>query len=134
MPTKNLDFMSDVCMHFVEDLKFNGCIEVPSTSSPTLTNTLHPFIKLDRWPRGYDQHTHRIFEHMRPALQLASLLLTEDCTLPWFHHVTWGYGLFDKQKDPTMQRFFIAATKKEHEESGDQRTRQKQLDLAKASR
>ncbi|KAF2108214.1 hypothetical protein BDV96DRAFT_653102 [Lophiotrema nucula] len=67
-----------------------GCYEVRPSPKPTLVNDIHPLFALDRWVKGYDQHTSEFYWKMESALRLASLILTEDSTLPWFIHLRYG--------------------------------------------
>ena len=59
--------------------------------APSLTNSIHPMFALDRWATGPGQDTPKLYRSMRPALQLASLWLTEDMPLLWFSHLTFGH-------------------------------------------
>ncbi|KAF2018108.1 hypothetical protein BU24DRAFT_421111 [Aaosphaeria arxii CBS 175.79] len=67
-----------------------GCLEVPSLPRPTLRNDIHRIFRLDSWMRGYGQGTERFYTRMKPALRLASLMITESCMLPWFTHLCHG--------------------------------------------
>jgi hypothetical protein len=58
--------------------------------APSLTNSILPMFALDRWATGPGQDTRQLYPIMRPALQLASLWLTEDMPLLWFGHLTFG--------------------------------------------
>ncbi|CAO2658614.1 Nn.00g063370.m01.CDS01 [Neocucurbitaria sp. VM-36] len=57
---------------------------------PSLTNEILPMFT-DRWASGPDQYRREIFYKLRPALQLASLLFTENYPLAWFSHPTFGH-------------------------------------------
>ncbi|KAH6875176.1 hypothetical protein BKA58DRAFT_437167 [Alternaria rosae] len=59
--------------------------------APSLTNPVLPMFALDRWATGPGQDTFDIYTIMRPALQLASMWLTEDLPLLWFSHLTFGH-------------------------------------------
>jgi len=59
--------------------------------APSLTNPVLPMFALDRWATGPGQDTSDIYTVMRPALQLASMWLTEDLPLLWFSHLTFGH-------------------------------------------
>ncbi|RMZ66256.1 thiamine pyrophosphate enzyme [Pyrenophora seminiperda CCB06] len=82
------DFLHDVWSEFNEHMKRyreNGDLPFPS-----LTNDVHPMFRIDRWVTGKGQNIRDLYENMRPALQLASLWLTEDAPLLWFSRLTFG--------------------------------------------
>ncbi|KAF1849791.1 uncharacterized protein K460DRAFT_271163 [Cucurbitaria berberidis CBS 394.84] len=45
---------------------------------------------IERWAIGRGQHTHEFFQDLKPALQLVSMLFTEQYPLLWFSHLTFG--------------------------------------------
>ncbi|KAF2258347.1 hypothetical protein CC78DRAFT_126081 [Lojkania enalia] len=84
-------FFFQTISNLEHELQENGCLDFPSGECTcTLKCPIHPLLELNRWARGYDQYTEKCWPRMRPALQLASLFLTEDCMLPWFEHVASG--------------------------------------------
>lgn len=50
-----------------------------------------PMLAIDRWATGPDQLDEHSYRHLKLALQLATLFLTEDSTLGWFCHYTFGH-------------------------------------------
>jgi hypothetical protein len=51
-----------------------------------LDNPIHPLFSQDKW-RGIDEG---LYANMKPALQLASLWITDDRVLDWYYHNTVG--------------------------------------------
>ncbi|KAF1993757.1 hypothetical protein P154DRAFT_588235 [Amniculicola lignicola CBS 123094] len=123
----SLDFMVNTLSNYEREIQDNGCLEVRDVPTPSLTNKIHPIFALDRWMKGYEQHTRDFYHRMKPALQLASLMITEDCTLPWFHHLTFGHRTSDQDRP---DRIYIAATKKEHTTKGRRETKGRLKELA----
>ncbi|CAI6337975.1 unnamed protein product [Periconia digitata] len=75
---------------FKADLRRHGCADVRNLTTNDLTNDIHPLFSHDRWATGAHQCTQAVYSRILPALQLASRLLLEDCTLGWFCHVAYG--------------------------------------------
>ncbi|KAF2256182.1 hypothetical protein BU26DRAFT_412062 [Trematosphaeria pertusa] len=66
---------------------------------------------LERWTKGPDQQTRSTYNNMRHVLRLASRLLTEDCSLDFFAHLTCGERKQDRSFNPP--RTYIATTRYE---------------------
>ena len=85
--------LDDVLLHaekYGVGFQANGCLEVPNLPPPNIKNDIHPAFHLNRWMTGHDQHTSTIYGRMMPALQLASLFLSEECVLGHFAHMYLG--------------------------------------------
>ncbi|KAF2185593.1 hypothetical protein K469DRAFT_687915 [Zopfia rhizophila CBS 207.26] len=120
------DWMHQTVAQFETALFANGSLEVDGLPGPTLTNEIHPLFAINRWAQGYDQYTKYFYHRMQPALQLASLMITESCTLPWFTHVSFGQRKYD-----STGKVHIAPTRHEHKPEGRHETRMR---LEKLSR
>ncbi|KAF2872356.1 hypothetical protein BDV95DRAFT_569569 [Massariosphaeria phaeospora] len=106
---------------FPLQLQYCGCLKVDNLPDPTLRNEILPMFALDRWVKGHDQHTKDIYARMVPALRLASLLISEDCVLGWFHHLTLGRLREDRSSKPT--RLVVTSTDAENSRSDQEETR-----------
>jgi hypothetical protein len=73
---------------------------------PDLSNDIIPMFK-DRWLTGPGQHTSEIIYAIKPALKLASRLLTEEFPLRWFAHLTFG----ERRRKPTGQVYIVPTPK-----------------------
>jgi hypothetical protein len=62
----------------------------PTQRLPSLTNPVHPILKLERWVTYPGQHFVEIYQRILPALQLASLFLCEDGPLLWYSRLTFS--------------------------------------------
>ncbi|KAF2420564.1 hypothetical protein EJ08DRAFT_653776 [Tothia fuscella] len=62
------------------------------THKVTLTPTIHPVFARSRWPDTTDS----VYETIKPAIYLASRLLTEDKMLEWWHKLCLGDVIIDE--------------------------------------
>jgi hypothetical protein len=70
---------------------------------PTIGNEILPMLS-DRWASsGPGQHWKEIKHRLKPALQLASLFLTQNHALLWFSHFTFG----ERRLNSQGQRFIV---------------------------
>ncbi|KAF2202444.1 hypothetical protein GQ43DRAFT_348246, partial [Delitschia confertaspora ATCC 74209] len=81
-----------------------------------------------RWATGPYQGTHHFYHRMIVPLRLASLMLTEDCALPWFTHLTYGHRKEDYFNG--KPKVFVQPTKIEHTPYGRRKTKRKLRQLA----
>lgn len=107
MPDHAQDCMSELISRFHERLDLYGCL---SSNGPfaeqLLENDIIPMFGIDRWATGPNQLTTRSYRRTWLALRLATLFLTEDCTLGWFTHYTFGV-----RKRDASGHTYIAATR-----------------------
>jgi hypothetical protein len=76
--------------------------ETKSIPEPTLGNEILPMLS-DRWASGPGQHLATLYPRLKPALQLASLFLTQDYPLRWFSHLTFG----ERRLNTQGQRYIV---------------------------
>ncbi|KAF2709394.1 hypothetical protein K504DRAFT_490902 [Pleomassaria siparia CBS 279.74] len=121
-------YLQQSLQKFQRELHENGCLEVNNLSTPNLRNEIHPIFAKGRWVTGFGQVTHKSYQQMKPALQLASLLLTENPVLPWFQHVTYGHRTEDCSEKPP--KVYIAVHKGEHTSRAKEETRRRLEDMS----
>lgn len=109
------DWLSDLISTYEDDLQSMGCLEVSGLPQPSLKNDIHPVFRLGRWMKGYGQHTEGFYQKMKPALKLASLMLTEECVLSWFNHLTFGHRRVGDMKDSSGRQFVYIEHSKEED-------------------
>jgi hypothetical protein len=91
------EFKAHVRLHCDYSLKVTKSIP-----DPTLENEILPMLS-ERWASGPGQHLAEIHPRLKPALQLASLFLTQDYPLRWFSHLTFG----DRRLNTQGQRYLV---------------------------
>jgi hypothetical protein len=97
-------------------LQASGCLELPDlTPRPDLRNPIHPIFHQLRWMRGYGQLPSQYYERITPSFRLASLMLTEDCMLPWWSRLCFGQRAYVDKKDGSDEKIvYIRSTKDEY--------------------
>lgn len=92
MSTHVRERLSELISRFHERLALYGCTtRVGPFIGQLVENDVMPMLVIDRWATGPDQLDGQSYRRLRKALQLATLLLTEDSTLGWFCHYTFGH-------------------------------------------
>jgi hypothetical protein len=82
-------FLHKLLSQYYKYIQLSGAYDKHATyPRPSLTNAVLPMFS--RWVTGPGQHTSQIYPRIKPALQLASRLLTEDFPLTWWTHLTYG--------------------------------------------
>jgi hypothetical protein len=100
-----------------------------ATPSPNLTNAIHPLFSFSNF-----RHIPKLlYKKMKPALQLASLWLTDDRLLDWFYHNTTGALQFGTAKNEPESWPFLAPSEryKDMKTNLQQRAAVRKLWLAK---
>jgi hypothetical protein len=111
--------LSELITRFRERLDLDGCIaRVGPFTGHLLDNEIMPMFGIKRWATGPDQLDEHSYHRLRRALQLATLFLTEDCTLGWFTRYTFG-----RRKATSSGQTYISSTK--HTESKEARNQVK---------
>ncbi|KAF2441758.1 hypothetical protein P171DRAFT_78507 [Karstenula rhodostoma CBS 690.94] len=83
--------LSKLISRFHDRLDLYGCINrVGPFVGQLLKNEIAPIFGIERWATGLNQLDELSYYRLRLALRLATLFLTEDCTLGWFAHYTFG--------------------------------------------
>lgn len=83
--------LSELISRFHERLDLYGCIKRASPFvGQFLENEIAPIFRIERWATGPNQLDDDSYYQLQPALRLATLLITEDCTLGWFARYTFG--------------------------------------------
>ncbi|ORY05565.1 hypothetical protein BCR34DRAFT_519477, partial [Clohesyomyces aquaticus] len=88
-------------------------------------------LRAERWMTGYGQPDPFVYRAIQPALQLASLFITEDCTLPWFTHLVYGRRKYETNHTTGEKRVYLEPTKLEHARASLQEVK---ADMAELSR
>lgn len=109
--------LSELMSRFHERLNLYGCISrVGPLMESLLENEIAPIFALDRWATGPSQLDKHSYNRLYLALRLATLFLTEDCTLAWFAHYTYG-----RRKTTASGRTYISPTQySQSEEARDE--------------
>ncbi|KAF2278062.1 uncharacterized protein EI97DRAFT_282527 [Westerdykella ornata] len=124
------DALSEKVFSFSDELQRMGCLE-DEVPKPNLRNEIHPIFRLDRWMGGYGQPTEEIYPRMKPALRLASLFLTEECTLHWWTHTMLGEEMTAYHDDGSGRTFrYIEANPEEFTPRGRSLARTKLYEMA----
>ncbi|KAF2491175.1 hypothetical protein BU16DRAFT_566087 [Lophium mytilinum] len=101
----------NVCLTIKAELIASGTQGNDGLPQPSLTNEIHPLFKLSRWVTGPNQDTERIYNRLKPALRLASLLLTNPKAISSYwprllygHHVHFsGYDCTRDYLEPSSR-------------------------------
>ena len=92
MSDHDQDILSELISQFHDRLALYGCTtRVGPFIGELLENDIMPIFNIERWAAGPNQLDKHSYHRLRKALQLATLFLTEDSTLGWFTHYTFGH-------------------------------------------
>ena len=116
-------------LSYEAQLQYIGCDDV-ALPGPDLRNPIHPIFRLERWMKGYSQDTHKFYDAMKMALRLASRLITEDSTLPWFHCLVHGQRRTCRRSGSGANVTYLETSWEAHTTRGQNHTKRELLELA----
>jgi hypothetical protein len=82
-----------ICPYLKNEIIAFGDQGISNLPAPSLTNAVHPIFKQSRWVHGPGQMVDRLYRRLRPAFQMASLLITRESAIRKY----WPYILPGKR-------------------------------------